>query len=305
VKPGKGWTRRRALKVGAALALSPPVLLAAEEKMLTRTIPVSGEALPVIGLGTYIVFDVASDAETIASRRALVDLMIEKGATVLDSSPMYDRAEGVVGEIIEAAGSRDRLFLATKVWTSGKASGEHQMQRSIERMNAGVMDLMQVHNLRDVDVHLATIRDWQTEGRIRYNGVTHYHAGALGQLESVMRKHRPQFVQINYSLIEREADRRVLPLAQELGIAVLINRPFVQGRVFRAVGQRELPEWATEFAGSWGQFFLKYIVSHPAVTCVIPGTSQLHHMADNLGAGFGPLPDKNTRRRMADFFDSL
>jgi diketogulonate reductase-like aldo/keto reductase len=305
VKPGKGWTRRRALKVGAALALSPPVLLAAEEKMLTRTIPVSGEALPVIGLGTYIVFDVASDAETIASRRALVDLMIEKGATVLDSSPMYDRAEGVVGKIIEAAGSRDRLFLATKVWTSGKASGEHQMQRSIERMNAGVMDLMQVHNLRDVDVHLATIRDWQTEGRIRYNGVTHYHAGALGQLESVMRKHRPQFVQINYSLIEREADRRVLPLAQELGIAVLINRPFVQGRVFRAVGQRELPEWATEFAGSWGQFFLKYIVSHPAVTCVIPGTSQLHHMADNLGAGFGPLPDKNTRRRMADFFDSL
>lgn len=273
--------------------------------MLTRPIPVSGEALPVIGLGTYIVFDVPSDAESIASRRALVDLMTDKGASVLDSSPMYDRAEGVVGDIIKDAGNRDRLFLATKVWTNGKASGERQMQRSIELMNAGVMDLMQVHNLRDTDTHLATIRDWQQAGRIRYNGVTHYHAGALKELEAAMKKHKPQFIQINYSVAEREADRRVLPLAKDLGIAVLINRPFVTGRLFRAVGDRPVPEWAHAFADSWGQLFLKFIISHPAVTCVIPATSKPHHMMDNLGAGFGALPDGKTRKRIVEFFDSL
>jgi diketogulonate reductase-like aldo/keto reductase len=273
--------------------------------MLTRPIPASGEALPIIGLGTYIVFDVASNAESIASRRALVDLMTEKGARLLDSSPMYNRAEGVIGDIIDDAGNRDKLFLATKVWTSGKTSGERQMQRSIELMNAGVMDLVQVHNLRDMDTHLATIRDWQARGRIRYNGVTHYHAGALRDLEAAMKRHKPQFIQINYSVAEREADERVLPLARDLGIAVLINRPFVAGRLFRAVGDRSLPEWAREFADSWGQLFLKYITSHPAVNCVIPATSKPHHMVDNLGAGFGVLPDDRTRHRIAEFFESL
>jgi diketogulonate reductase-like aldo/keto reductase len=273
--------------------------------MRTRPIPASGEALPVIGLGTYIVFDVASDAESIAIRRTLVDLMTEKGASLLDSSPMYGRAEGVVGDIIEDAGNRDRLFLATKVWTSGKASGERQMQRSIELMNAGAMDLMQVHNLRDADTHLATIRDWQSAGRIRYNGVTHYHAGALRDLEEAMKKHEPQFIQINYSVAEREAARRVLPLAKDLGIAVLINRPFVAGRLFRAAGDRSLPQWAREFADSWGQLFLKYIISHPAVTCVIPATTKPHHMVDNLAAGFGALPDDKTRQRIVTLYESL
>lgn len=301
----KYWTRRSALKLGAALAASPSLSFAGEEKMLTRPIPVSGEALPVIGLGTYIVFDVASDAESIASRRALVELMTDKGGSLLDSSPMYNRAEGVVGDIIEDVGNRDKLFLATKVWTNGKTSGERQMRRSIELMNAGVMDLMQVHNLRDTDAQLATIRDWQAAGRIRYNGVTHYHAGALRDLEVAMNKHKPDFIQINYSLAEREADQHILPLAQDLGIAILINRPFVAGRLFRAVGDRSLPEWAREFANSWGQLFLKFIISHPAVTCVIPATSKPHHMVDNLGAGFGALPDEKTRRRIADFFDSL
>ena len=293
------------MQLGAALAVSSPFSFAGEEKMLTRPIPGSGEELPVIGLGTYIVFDVASDAESISSRRELVDLLTGKGGTLLDSSPMYNRAEGVVGDIIEASGNRDQLFLATKVWTSGEASGERQMQRSIELMNADVMDLMQVHNLRGTDAHLATIRDWQAKGRIRYNGVTHYQAGALGELESVMKKHKPDFIQINYSLIERQADKRVLPLASDLGIAVLINRPFVAGRLFRAVGNRELPDWAREFADSWGQLFLKYIVGHPAVTCVIPATSKPHHMIDNLGAGFGPLPDAAARRQIAGYFDDL
>ena len=299
------WTRRNLIKLMAAMGLKPALSMADDANMLNRAIPISGERLPVIGLGTYQVFDVASSTEAIASRRAIVELMVEKGASLLDSSPMYNRSENVVGDVIDAAGIRDKLFLATKVWTDGKASGERQINASIEKMSAGVMDLMQVHNLRDTNEHLATIRDWQTEGRIRYNGVTHYHAGGLRDLEVGMKKHKPQFIQINYSIAEREADQRILPLAKDLGIAVLINRPFVQGRMFRAVADEALPDWAGEIAESWGQLFLKFIIGHPAVTCVIPGTSKLHHMADNLGAGYGPLPDDAARQRIVDYFDAL
>lgn len=299
------WTRRGALQLGAALAVSPSLSFAEEQTVLTRQIPVSGEFLPVVGLGTYIVFDVARSDENIEARRALVALLVEKGASVLDSSPMYNRAESVIGDIIDAAKNREQLFLATKVWTDGKAAGARQMSESAERMNADVIDLMQVHNLRDTNEHLATIRDWQAEGRIRYNGVTHYHAGALDELEAAMKKHKPNFIQINYSVAEREADKRVLPLAMDLGIAVLINRPFVQGRLFRAVGDLPLPDWVGDIAESWGQLFLKFIISHPAVSCVIPASSKLHHMADNLGAGFGPLPDDSTRQRIVDYFDAL
>ncbi len=299
------WTRRSALQLGAALAVAPALSFSKDKKMLTRPIPASGEELPVIGLGTYIVFDVESTPANIDARQAIVKSMIEKGASLIDSSPMYNRAENVVGDIIKTSRNRDKLFLATKVWTNGKAAGERQMRASSERMNAGVMDLMQVHNLRDTDEHLATIRDWQAEGRIRYNGVTHYRAGALDDLEAAMRQHKPEFIQINYSLTERESDQRILPLAKDLGIAVLVNRPFVEGRLFRAVRDRPVPDWAREFAESWGQFFLKFIISHPAVTCVIPATSKIHHMADNLGAGFGSLPDDKTRQRMANYFASL
>ena len=299
------WTRRRALQLGAALAVAPALSFSKEYMMLTRPIPASGEELPVIGLGTYNVFDVASTPANIDARRAIVESLVEKGASLIDSSPMYNRAEDVVGEIIKTSGNRDKLFLATKVWTNGKAAGERQMRASNERMNAGVMDLMQVHNLRDTGEHLATIRDWQADGRIRYNGVTHYRAGALDDLEAAMKQHKPEFIQINYSLMERESDKRILPLAKDLGIAVLINRPFVEGRLFRTVGSRAVPEWAREFAESWGQFFLKFIISHPAVTCVIPATSKIHHMVDNLGAGFGSLPDDKTRQRMADYVASL
>ena len=293
------------MQLGAALAVLPSLSFSRDEKMLTRPIPASGEELPVIGLGTYRVFDVASTPAKIAAAQAIVELMVEKAASLIDSSPMYNRSESTVGEIIKASKNRDKLFLATKVWTDGKAAGERQMRASSERMNAGVMDLMQVHNLRDTREHLATIRDWQAEGRIRYNGVTHYRASALDELEAAMKKHKPEFIQINYSLAERQTDKRVLPLARDLGIAVLINRPFVQGRLFRSVADRPLPDWARDFAESWGQFFLKYIISHPVVSCVIPATSKIHHMADNLGAGFGPLPEDKTRQRMADYFDSL
>jgi diketogulonate reductase-like aldo/keto reductase len=218
---------------------------------------------------------------------------------------MYARAEKVVGEVLDAGDNRGQVFLATKVWTNGKSAGERQMLESMELMQTDVIDLMQVHNLRDVDVHMSTIRDWQQDKRIRYSGITDYRSSQLDEIEAAMRKHKPQFVQINYSLGERDAAKRMLPVAQELGIAVLINRPFVEGRLFRAVAGLEVPDWARDFAASWGQFFLKYIVSHPAVTCVIPATSKLHHMVDNLGAGHGAMPSDATRRRMATYVDSL
>ena len=299
------WTRREALLAGAGLSLAPLTGFAAGEKMMTRPIPASGEALPVIGLGTYSVFDVDSTPEEIELRRQIVELLTKAGGSVIDTSPMYARSEKVIGDVIEAGVNRDSLFIATKVWTDGREAGAAQMQRSAELMNAEVIDLMQVHNLRDTEAHLATIRDWQSDGRIRYNGITHYTAGAHAALEAAMREHQPQFIQINYSLGEREADERLLPLAQDMGIAVLINRPYLAGRLFRAVAGRELPAWAADFAASWGQFFLKFIISHPAVSCVIPATSKLRHMTDNLGAGFGELPDGKTRRRMIDFIKSL
>lgn len=273
--------------------------------MITRPIPASGEALPVIGLGTWQVFDVSGSTAELLERRRILDMLIDRGGSVVDSSPMYGRAEAVVGKLIDAGIERQRLFLATKVWTDGKAAGERQMRHSAELMRADVIDLMQVHNRRDLDVHLETIREWQDAGRIRYNGVTDYRASALPAMERLMQERRPDFIQINYSLGEREAEQRVLPLAQDLGIAVLINRPYMSGRLFRAVRGRELPQWAAPFAESWGQFFLKFIVSHPAVTCAIPATSDPRHMADNLGAGFGELPDAATRERMVELIGAV
>ena len=273
--------------------------------MLMRMIPGTDESIPVVGLGTYEVFDVAGSAEEIETRQEIIHMLVEMGGSLVDSSPMYGRSEKIVGDIIEASGNRDDLFLATKVWTNGRSAGVTQMQRSADIMNAGTIDLMQVHNLRDLDVHMTTIREWQDDGRIRYNGITHYIASAHRSLARAMEDHKPQFIQINYSLGEREAEQRVLPLAQDLGIAVLINRPFMAGRLFRAVRNQKLPDWATEFADSWGQFFLKFIVGHPAVTCVIPATSKPQHMADNLGAGFGVMPDAAARQEMATFWESL
>jgi diketogulonate reductase-like aldo/keto reductase len=299
------WNRRDVLNATIALALAPRLSFSESEKMLTRPIPGTDESIPMIGLGTWEVFDVTASREAIATRKEIVDQLLAAGGSVIDSSPMYNRSEKIVGDVVKASGNRGNLFLATKVWTTGKPRGEEQMQKSIDLMQAGVIDLMQVHNLRDVDVHRATIRDWQQQGRIRYNGITHYTASAHRSMEIAMRQYEPQFIQINYSLGEREADQRLLPLAQELGIAVLINRPFMEGGLFSAVRGRALPDWATGFAQSWAQFFLKFIVSHPAVTCVIPGTSKSHHMADNLGAGFGTLPDASTRQKMSAFWDSL
>ena len=301
----RGITRREALLAAAALATTPVRGFTEDPRMLSRKIPASGEALPVIGLGTYSVFDVASTPDNIATRKSIVDMLVDSGGRLVDTSPMYNRSEKIIGDIIAAGTDRDALFLATKVWTDGRDAGLAQMRRSFELMNTEVIDLMQVHNLRDTATHLASIRDLQEQKRIRYSGVTHYTASALDALEAVMLEYRPQFIQINYSLAERAAEHRVLPLAQDLGMAVLINRPFQAGRLFRAVAGRELPDWAQEFAASWGQFFLKFIVSHPAVSCVIPATSKPGHMTDNLAAGFGALPDAATRKHMVAFIEAL
>jgi diketogulonate reductase-like aldo/keto reductase len=301
----KKWNRREMLLASAALGALPCTAPASNTSMLTKPIPATGEALPIIGLGTYDVFDVGSTPEAIAIRKDIVDKLVAAGGSLLDTSPMYNRSERIIGDVIEAGVTRDKLFLATKVWTDGQAAGARQMQSSADLMNTDIIDLMQVHNLRDTTVHMETIREWQEEGRIRYSGLTHYTAGAHASLVREMQEFKPQFIQINYSLGEREAENRVLPLAQEMGIAVLINRPYQAGRLFRAVSGRELPDFAKEFAASWGQFFLKFIISHPAVTCVIPATSKPHHMADNLGAGFGNMPDSTMRTRMADYFESL
>jgi len=273
--------------------------------MISRAIPTSDEQVPVIGLGTYNVFDVESTADEIATRKSIVDMLTTAGGSVIDTSPMYRRSEKVVGDIIEAGNNRDALFLATKVWIDGREAGIAQMQQSADLMQTKVIDLMQVHNLRDADVHMRTIRDWQEQGRIRYSGLTHYRANALAALEAAMKKTKPDFIQINYSLSEREADQRLLPLAADMGVAVIINRPYQGGALFRAVRGLELPAWAASFAESWGQFFLKFIISHPAVTCVIPATSKAHHMRDNLAAGFGALPDPATRDRMLQYMADL
>ena len=299
------WNRREALIAAGALGLLPMAAISEEPVMISRTIPSTGEKLPVIGLGTYDVFDVASSAANIATNKAIVDLLTGEGGSVIDTSPMYNRSENMIGDIVTAGTPRSALFVATKVWTNGRDSGIAQMNRSAKLMNADVIDLMQVHNLRDTDIHMKTIREWQESGRIRYNGLTHYTASAHRALEAAMKKHRPEFIQINYSLGEREAEQRVLPLARDMGIAVLINRPYQSGRLFRAVAGQSVPEWATIFASSWGQFFLKFIISHPAVSCAIPATSKPHHMKDNLGAGFGPLPDTATRQRMIEHIQSL
>jgi diketogulonate reductase-like aldo/keto reductase len=299
------WNRRDVLVAGAALGTLPGAAFAMSAEMLRRKIPSSSESLPVIGLGTYDVFDVDSTPAEITTRKDIVAKLVAAGGSLLDTSPMYNRSEKVIGDVIDAGIDRRKLFLATKVWIDGQNAGVAQMNRSADLMNANVIDLMQVHNLRDTAAHMATIRDWMEQGRIRYSGLTHYTAGAHDTLAREMAEFKPDFIQINYSLGEREAETRVLPLAQDLGTAVLINRPYQAGRLFRAVSGKELPEFAKDFANSWGQFFLKFIISHPAVTCVIPATSKPHHMVDNLGAGFGTIPDAPMRKRMVDYFASL
>ena len=260
----------------------------------TRPIPATGEALPVIGCGTYVGFDVAPGSAEYQRLPGVLQALFGAGGAVIDSSPMYGRAEAVTGELLAAAGSHGKAFLATKVWTRGRAEGIRQMEESLRRLQVERLDLMQIHNLVDWQTHLATLRDWKAAGRVRYLGVTHYTAGAYDALEAVMRAETLDFVQINYSADEREAERRILPLAAERGMAVIINRPFGGGGLLRRLRDRPLPAWAAEIgATSWAQVLLKFVLSHPAVTCTIPGTSRPEHMADNALAGTGTIPERS------------
>jgi len=274
--------------------------------MLTRAIPSSGEKLPVIGLGTWRTFDVELTSDTRRTLEEVLALLVKLGGRVIDSSPMYGRAEGVIGELTSALGIRDKLFLAAKVWTQGKENGIKSMERSMALLRTNRIDLMQVHNLLDVQTHLATLRQWKEQGRIRYLGVTHYDSSALPQIEHILKTEKLDFLQINYSLMEREAEQRVLPLAQERGVAVIVNRPFGAGDLFDKVRSKPLPDWTGDFdCRSWAQFFLKWIVGNPAVSCAIPATGKPQHLEDNMQGGFGRLPDPNTRPRMVELVSSL
>ncbi len=269
--------------------------------MQTRPIPSSGQRLPVIGLGTWRGFDHALDSAEGRELPAVVSALFDAGGSVIDSSPMYGRAEDVVGQILATAGSRERAFVATKVWTRGKAAGIRQMEESMRLLRAPTLDLMQVHNLVDWETQLETLAEWKQAGRVRHVGVTHYHAGAFSDLEAVLRTRsagRPiDVVQLNYAADDRAAEDRLLPLAADLGIAVIVNRPFGGGGLLQRLRGRPLPAWAAEIdCTSWAQVLLKFVLAQPAVTCAIPGTGRVAHLRDNAGAGRGPLPDPALRQ---------
>ena len=303
------FTRREAAKLigattaGLLLPISAARAQAASESstMLTRAIPSSGEKLPVIGLGTWQTFDVDLASSERKPLEEVLSLFVKLGGKVVDSSPMYGRAEEAVGDIAAKLVLRDSLFLATKVWTRGKQAGIESMERSLARFQTKRIDLMQVHNLVDIGTHLTTMREWKTQGRIRYLGMTHYNASAYAEVEKVLRNEKLDFLQINYSIVEREAEERILPLARERSVAVITNRPFGGGDLFRRVRAKPLPDWAAEFdCRSWAQFLLKWIIAHQAVTCAIPATNNPKHLEDNMQAGLGRLPDAKMRQKMVD-----
>ena len=290
--------------LAALLAINPS--FAQMPNLIQRPIPSSGEKLPVIGLGTWQVFDAGQDAAARAPLKDVLRVFFAAGGRLVDSSPMYGSSESVVGDLCSELNACEPLFMATKVWTRGRDEGIREMERSLRRMRVKQMDLMQVHNLLDVATHTKTLLDWKAQGRVRYTGITHYTASAHAEVEKTLKAAPYDFLQINYSLAERDAETRLLPLAQERKVAVIINRPFAEGALFRRVRGKPLPPWAGEIGvESWAQYFLKWILGHPAVTAAIPGTGKAGHMADNLAAGRGSLPDEPQRRRMAAYFDAL
>jgi len=267
--------------------------------MHRRKIPSTGEMLPVVGCGTWRTFDVGPTQADRAPLGDVLKVLFEAGGSVIDTSPMYGAAEGVVGDLLASAGTRDKAFIATKVWTSGRDSGVAQMQRSLQLLRTSRVDLMQIHNLLDWRAHLPTLRAWKAEGRIRLLGITHYTESAHAELEAVMRAEPWDFVQLNYALDDRAVERRLLPLAAERGIAVIVNQPFGGGGLLRKLLPRPLPAWSADIGcTSWAQLLLKFLLAHPAVTCVIPGTGKPEHMRDNVQAGLGAYPDAAMLKRM-------
>jgi len=293
--------RRRALLalIAAGAAIRPAL---SQNRIMTKQIPSTREPLPVIGVGTWQTFDVGADSAARAQLREVLKLL---DRNVVDSSPMYGSSESVAGDLISELGARERLFMATKVWTRGRAEGISQMETSFQRLRVARMDLMQIHNLVDVETHTRTLLEMKARKKIRYLGITHYTSSAYAEVERWLKTKQYDFLQINYSLGEREAEERILGISKDLGMAVIANRPFAEGALFRRVKGKQLPPWAAELGiASWAQYFLKWIVSHPAVTCAIPGTGNPGHMQDNLGAGTGKLPNAAQRKRMAEYFDA-
>ena len=295
-------TRRAFLLSATAAALGPKGVAAALPGIHTRPIPATGERLPTVGMGSWLTFDVGADSWLRDERVKVLRAFFGLGGAVVDSSPMYGSSEAVIGYCLRHIDNTDSLFAATKVWTPGQALGVGQMWHSRDLWGAERFDLMQIHNLVDWKSHLETLLDWRAAGKVRYIGVTTSHGRRHGELERVMAEQPIDFVQFTYNILDREAERRLLPRAAERGLAVIINRPFRGGALFDRFQSRALPGWAATFdAANWAQFFLKFIISHPAVTCAIPATSRVDHMRENMGALHGRLPDATMRARMADF----
>jgi diketogulonate reductase-like aldo/keto reductase len=299
--------RRQCLKTinGLGLLSMVPETVLKAETLLRRTIPSTGEQLTAVGCGTWRTFDVGSNASERSALKSVVKNLIEKGGRVIDSSPMYGRSEGVIGDVSSEAKLNEKLFVATKVWTSGRESGIRQMNESMNLLRRSKIDLMQVHNLTDWETHLKTLRDWKSQGRIRYIGVTHYLDSMHDTLADIISKEKPDFVQVNYNLSDRHADQRLLGTAMDRGVAVIINRPFQEGAMFGQVNGKKLPSLALDLGcRTWAQFFLKFILSQPAVTCTIPGTSNPLHMIENIEAAQGIFPNEKQRDDMYRLFNS-
>ena len=273
---------------------------------LKRNIPSTNEHIPVLGLGTWQSFDIENEPDKRKKLKQVLQVFTENHARLIDSSPMYGPAEGLVGDLVNELNIRNSLFLATKVWTTGVKEGIGQMNRSFRLMKTEVMDLMQVHNLVDVHTHLKTLRAWKEEGKVRYIGISHYTTSAYPALIQLIRTEKPDFVQFNYNILSREAEKELIPLAANHGVAVIINRPFEEGELFRRLKGKPLPAWAKEYdISNWAQYFLKYIVSHPAVTCTIPATGDSTHLINNIEAVNGILPDEKGRKKMVMYFTTL
>ena len=301
-------TRRTLLQLAGGMLVTsivkPQLAFATQQNMILRKIPKSGETLAAVGIGSYNTFDVTGSQERDQVREVL-RLFGAMGGRLVDSSPMYGAAESVIGDITTQLDTNRQLFLATKVWTSGREAGIQQAEHSMSRMRTRQFDLLQVHNLLDVNTHLPWMKDWKAAGKVRYVGVTHYQESSFPALEKYISSGQVDFVQLNYSMAERAAESRLLPAAQAAGVAVIVNRPFADAALFERVKNLTLPEWAAEFdAQTWAQFFLKYILAHPAVTCAIPATRNPKHVLDNMTAGVGPLPDEAMRQRMLAFLNS-
>lgn len=291
--------------LGAA-AVGLPLTAQGSKSMLMKAIPSSGEKIPVIGMGSSRTFEVGEDQDQRARLTQVLQAFFDQGGTVIDTSPMYGSSEQVLGELLANVENKQSLFMATKVWTEGRQEGIAQMQASMDLLRTPVIDLMQIHNLLDWKVHWETLAEWKRGGRVRYIGITTHRGYDHDELAHVMQNYPVDFIQFSYSIANRKAEQHILPLAAERGIATMVNRPFQRGDLFRRVKGKDLPAWAADIdCDSWGQFYLKFVISHPAVTCVIPATSKVKHMLDNMGAGYGRMPDNKQRERMLKYFDSI